>query len=797
MNSRWKKVWADFWGNKTRTFLMVITILVGVFAVGFVSNMSIMTNQDMDADYNSVNPAEATIYAYPLDDSFVEALHAVPGVGDVEGRAVTQAFIRLPDEERVNTQFISTKSAEAMQVNRLKPTDPGGTLPTLGEKEFLLDRSANSLKLEPGDMVNIELSNGKVRQLRFGGYVHNVAGFPYNMMGMATAYITPETMVWLGGSEEYSQVIVSVTGEQTDQEHVSTVAQAVSDRIEKSGTTVTLTGIYNPGHHFAWEVTQGIMFILTALGWMTVLLSSLLIINSITALMSQQTRQIGIMKAVGGETRQIVNMYIVLVLAFGLVAFVVSVPLSSLIAYNITSGMAVFLNFDSGPRQFFPQAVIQQAIVAFVIPLLAALAPILNNVRMTVRETLSDYGIRERSRRKKKVADVGKHFTFIPRPIQLSLRNAFRRRVRLGLTLVSLILGGGIFISVYNLWEAFDKTIIDTQGYFLSDVNIAFSRAYRFDKVEAIAMSVPGVESVEGWIGASGQISAGKDKPATEVYITAPPSTSRMIKPVIVEGRWLQPGDENAIVIGNHLLSARPELKVGDWVTMKVNEEEKQWQIIGIFRMAGNTAPPPIYTSYEYLSRLMHQPGQAYSVRVLTSQHDLEFETTVSKQLEAAYRNNGIPLEQVVIGKEWAEQQRASTDILAYFMLVMAVLIAIVGGLGLMSTMSINILERTREIGVMRAIGASNWNIQAIVITEGMVVGVISWLFAILLAMPLTSVLAFGVGTALFQAPVPYIFSLSGLSVWLIGVLLLAAFASALPARRASSLTVRDTLAYE
>jgi putative ABC transport system permease protein len=315
--------------------------------------------------------------------------------------------------------------------------------------------------------------------------------------------------------------------------------------------------------------------------------------------------------------------------------------------------------------------------------------------------------------------------------------------------------------------------------------------------LEAIAMTISGVESIEGWMGASGQISAGEDKPATEVYITAPPIKSRMINPVIVEGRWIQPGDENALVIGNHLLSARPELKVGDWVTMEVDEKESQWQIIGIFRMAGNTAPPPIYTSYEYLSHIMNRSGEAGSVRVLTSQHDLAYQTTIGKQLEAAYRSHGLPVGQVILGKEWAEQQGASTDILAYFMLVMAVLIAIVGGLGLMSTMSINVLERTREIGVMRAIGASNWDIQSIVITEGMVIGLISWLFAILLAMPLTSVLSVGVGIALFQAPVPYIFGLSGMSIWLIGVLILAALASALPARRASRLTVRDTLAYE
>ena len=116
-------------------------------------------------------------------------------------------------------------------------------------------------------------------------------------------------------------------------------------------------------------------------------------------------------------------------------------------------------------------------------------------------------------------------------------------------------------------------------------------------------------------------------------------------------------------------------------------------------------------------------------------------------------------------------------------MLIMASLIAIVGGLGLMGTMSINVLERTREIGVMRAIGASNRDIQGIVIIEGLVIGLISWTIAILIA--------------ILTAPMPAVYGLSGILAWLIFTLILATVASALPARRASQLTVRDTLAYE
>ena len=128
---------------------------------------------------------------------------------------------------------------------------------------------------------------------------------------------------------------------------------------------------------------------------------------------------------------------------------------------------------------------------------------------------------------------------------------------------------------------------------------------------------------------------------------------------------------------------------------------------------------------------------------------------------------------------------------------VMAVLIAIVGGLGLMSTMSINVMERTREIGVMRSIGASNRAIQAIVIVEGIVIGLVSWAISILVSLPLTGVLTVGVGMAILNIPMPPSYDASGILVWLIFTLFLSFVSSSLPAARASRLTVRDTLAYE
>jgi putative ABC transport system permease protein len=139
----------------------------------------------------------------------------------------------------------------------------------------------------------------------------------------------------------------------------------------------------------------------------------------------------------------------------------------------------------------------------------------------------------------------------------------------------------------------------------------------------------------------------------------------------------------------------------------------------------------------------------------------------------------------------------ARFEIITSLLAIMAVLLAIVGGFGLAGTMSINVLERTREIGVMRAIGASDGAVSQIVIVEGVLIGVLSWCIGIVLALPLSKLLSDRVGTVFIQSPFHYTFSLSGVLLWLVVVAVLSALASFLPAWSASRLRVCEVLAYE
>lgn len=795
MTSRWKKIWADFWGNKSRTLLTILTIMVGTFAVGFTTNMGLYMNQSMDGDYLSANPAEANIYTSPLDDAAVKMARTVPGVDAVEGRSTASGHLIVPGKEPIVIQFTAIKNPSDLTLNLLKPVMGQTSIPSFGDKQILIDNAAASLGYKPGDTMVIELDGGKRRELTLAGYAHDVTGIPYNLANAVNAYVTPNTMVWLGGSLSYNALAVSVTEKQTDSAHVTEVAQAVAERIKRAGATVYFVNVYQPGHHFAWSISQGVFFVLTILGYLTVLLSAFLIVNTVTALMTQQTRQIGIMKAVGGGTAQIFGMYLVLILGFGLSALLIAYPLANAAAKDIGGGMAQWLNFDPAPYQGYSATLIQQMIVSLVVPMLAAIWPVYNSVRITVREAISDYGIGGNAKPKDK--SVSKSALWIPRPMRLSLRNAFRRKLRLGLTLFTLVLAGAIFIGVYNLWASFDKALKDVQGYILSDINVSFTRYYRYDEVASLAQTVPDVSGVEGWSEIAGTYITNKDEAGTQVMFVAPPSTSTVIKPVITAGRWLKTGDEDAVVIGKELLSIFPNLKVGDWLTVKINDKDTKWRIIGFYTITGNVNPPLLYVNYEYLSRLVGKPDQVYSLRVITTQHDAATQKRVNDQLTALFKAKGVQVSSTQLGADFIQSQKSQTDILVYFMLVMATMIAIVGGLGLMGTMSINVLERTREIGVMRAIGASNGDIQGIVIVEGMVIGLISWIISIVLSIPITGVLTFGVGMAIMQSPMTPVYGLSGIVAWLIFILVLATIASSLPARRASMLTVRDTLAYE
>jgi hypothetical protein len=211
--------------------------------------MGLYMNESMDSDYLSAAPSEAQVYAAPLDDDMVAAARAVPGVDAVAGFSSLDARIVRPDGSLVDVQFTAIEDPNTLTVNILKPLQGETTLPKYGDEETIFDNAGASLGYKPGDMILLELENGKRRKIRFTGFMHDVTGFPYNLTQRVSAYVTPETLEWLGGSPTYNVLAVSVAENPTDREHVTEVAQAVADRMQRAGAIVNFVSVYQPGHH--------------------------------------------------------------------------------------------------------------------------------------------------------------------------------------------------------------------------------------------------------------------------------------------------------------------------------------------------------------------------------------------------------------------------------------------------------------------------------------------------------------------------------------------------------------------
>ncbi len=527
-------------------------------------------------------------------------------------------------------------------------------------------------------------------------------------------------------------------------------------------------------------------------------LSGFLIVNTLQALLNQQTLQIGIMKTVGARSGQIASVYMALIFVFGVLAALIAMPLAYRVAFQRITPLAQRINFIFYGHRVVPQVLILQVGLALIVPQLAAIIPIWQGTRVSVQEALSGISQSHPPNRgwlDRRLSLIRR----ISRPLLISIRNTFRRKGRLILTLVTLSMGGAIFIATFNVQVSMADYIDQVSAYFLADVNLTLNQPYRIDEVQSLLGEVPSVAVVEGWGAARSEIILEDGSAGDTVQLLAPPADSQLVEPILLKGRWLLPGDENAIGLNERFMSSYPDLDIGDTVRLRVNGEESEWVVVGFFQLAGKSAGFLAYANYDYLSQLINLPKQAVTFRIVSTQPNMtqEQQETLGRTLEAHLRQRSIGIVDVTAGQFISNTAAIGFSTLNAFLLFLAVLTALVGSIGLAGTMSMNVMERTREIGVMRAVGASNGILMKMVITEGILIGLLSWLFGSLLALPISKLLTDSVSQAIFGMPSAFSLTRTGFILWLLAVIVLSVLASILPARNAARLTIREVLAYE
>ena len=799
LSLRLRKVLRDLASNKSRTMLVVVAIAVGVFALSLTFRTQALLSANMIQQYREIEPAEITLTAPPFGAPLVEAIGKMPGVRAAAGRYRFQVRVRVGAEWR-QLILVAVDSAHSLAVNRL--TIEAGTWPppkhTLAIERSYLDTVGGQI----GMPLQIEAPDGHQYAMPVAGVAHDLTAVSGRLGDtILFGYISMDTLEWLGQPRKFNELAIAVDGDPFDAAHVRQVASQARRRLEDEVGTVLRPSIREPDKPDLYNIIASILQTLVALGALSLILSTLLVINTIGGLLARQVPQIGMLKAIGARTSDIVGMYIAAVLIFALLALVIAVPLGALSAQALTGLLTWMLNYDMRRMTAPPYIVALELVAGLIAPVLAALYPIVAGTRVTVRQAISGHGMAEFGA--SALDRLSGHIRGIPAALLYALRNMLRRKGRLALTLAALSLAGAIVIAVLSVRASLFATLDQVTDYWRQDLTVTFDTPRRATEVADIVQRIPEVTGVDyqlALLGARRRPDGGESPQPSAVFGITPDSPT--LHPTVIQGRWLYPGDTDALVVNVDFLKAEPDIQLGSAVTLNINGRKSAWKVVGAVtsQLVGLGTPKPgqpmVYANYDALAAATHEDGYANRLALITANHDPASQVRAAQALEAQLA--AAKLQGII-------QTRASVSGLIaglfstvfLLLLVMALLFILVGGLSLSGAMSLNVLERTKEIGILRAIGASDGSVLRIVLAEGMSIGLLSWTLASIVAVPLSMALSNTIGVRMLSWPLVYTFPPVSVLIWLVAVIVLAAAASYWPARGATSLTVRDVLAYE
>jgi len=791
-----RKVWRDLWNNKGRTLLVVLSIAVGVLAVGMITASNTLIIRQMVASQTASQPSNIMIYlGGAIDDATVKSLARLPGVTAAEG--LSNLGLRWKptlDAPWQSASLIAHNDYEHQRFDLL--TLRAGRWPGNGSVAVEWDQAAPYGVPAVGGTIYFEVNN-RPKAVTLVGTVRDPQQFPPPFGDSPAFYVTRNQMVLMGGTGNFTELKLSIPN------YTKAAAQQVADlaeqRLKKLGLRVGTVVLQDPQRHPVQDIMDGVALVLVVMAVLSLGLSTILVVNTINAVIAQQIPQIGIMKTIGGLSPQISTIYLAGVGVYGLLSLAIAVPLGALGANALASWILSILNVPTAPFEVLQRSLLFQLGAGLLTPLLAGFYPVLQGVSISVREALNAYGLGQGRYGSRLLDRLFGSLRRLPRMVLLALRNTFRRPGRVALTQVTLVAAGAIFMMVISTHYSFNETILQIYRGFGYDVALGFDQPQRLDKIVPMIESRPGVARVEMWEFMGGKARVpGSSGPGADhdIALRAIPSDTQLFSPVLTGGRNLLPADGHALLL-NQRLARDMNLGLGDSIVIDLGDAGKStWVIVGlIFDLAGrnqNTA----YLYRDVLNTDISQVGRATVAEIRGTVKTLAAQSAMEQDFRDYFQAQHVGLSFSDTAIKSFNQANAQFSILTTLLLIMTFLIAVVGSFGLSGTLSINVLERRREIGVMRAVGASSADVSFIFVGEGLLLGLLSWVIAVPISLLAGRYFVEALGTVI-NFPAVYHYSPTGLWIWLAIVFTLSLLASWLPARRATRISVRESLAYE
>jgi putative ABC transport system permease protein len=812
MGTRSRKILRDILARKARTALVSISIFIGVLGVvTLTSTGDILINKlHEDLDENElpmmgvgIEPDEG-IKADEIDyQAFFDYVRTYPGVTAVMAWAGDRVYWREPADIGFVEGSIRGFSdpLDAMSIEPVTLIE--GRYPEVGQQELVIERRmADKFGLQVGDPLVLRILDqltgrpGAVMAIPEETWtITGIVFHPYiGDSNRQSIYAHFEDVTHIANLDHYSVFMACFTNFPTARDSLEDFEAFINDT-----TSFKVRWIWadNPAYNEFILEMQDWTNTLKALAIIAMLVSSFLVVTVISTIVIEQKRQIGVMKSMGATRWDNFRMYAGMAVMYGVIGTIPGVLLGIPAGYYLAQEVSPLMNVLLEEFAISYPAVISGAVMGLAMPFFAALLPVILGTRVTIREAITDFGITSRYGGGPVSRGIGR----LPVPVaaRQALANIYQKKGRLSMTGVTLTLAVGAFMGVSAVFISLDNELGQIFDTFNVDMTVypVSPEEYDYDTVGTlIGESVEGVNGVYPQFNLGAQIVVAEaPEPDMEdvmryVWINGfDPATSTIQNHLEAGTGWKNDPTREGIVLTS-ALAADIGQGVGDTITLRYEDNEIEVEIIGIDTFLDTD---DAFMRWETVAALAGEDSPSgYWVRFEDdSVTGADVDRKIGALREALLQNGIIP----DFDNLRAEEEEVADTLMTIALVfnIASLVMALVGAIGLLTMLFISVFERQREIGVMRSVGASSRAIVAQFLTEGLMIGVIAWLFGVPLsygvALALTEMLPLE-GFGLAYPPVA-----AGLGV--IGILVMAGLASIWPSLSASHRTVSDILRYQ
>lgn len=782
-----KKALRDLFGNKGRIFITFLAMVMGTTVFGTFSFVQSMISRDILNVFTASSPASAVLLVNKVDDELLALLDSDDNIAAYEIGATHTLTTQNADGVFKKLQLFSSNDFPGRKINKV--TAMGGqTMPK--RDELLLESDALGVAgVQMGDSIDITLPDETVRAYPIVGLVNDLSQHPPSIHNEVYAYVSPDTLADMGLS--MNRVDFMVSGNAYDREHILDASRQVIHRLESVGYQIAALDVSDtPGISMHLEEYKGALFILQVFSIVAFLFSGMIMSSLFSTILTSQVKQIGILKAIGAKRSLVMASYTGSAVLLIVANLAIACPLS-MIASRFLS--AFFLSIGNMHMQNYaiPSYLLYIFLsVSFVLPFVLALLPIHKGLAVTVKEALSsaELPIAKHRQRKTQCTIARK----VPRTILFSIRSALENRRRFSMNLAMLTLGGLLFVSVVGTIFSINSAIstsLDAQKF---DYQIIAGASVPETQIDAILADTPKVKQYEVWDVTSGSLVYDDSTLGNLYSLMALESNSTFYDPHLQEGRWLKEDDTNAVVVSYEFFEREPAYAIGSIVSFQIGGSRMEFQIVGTIKEIGS---PSIYVNQPWFVKNVPEDVRRSSIQMITEQTQRRPRDGY-KEIVDSVAGNGFSILQAESKQDKNNliSSHHTTTLISF--LVVAIMVVFVAGFGLATTIRVQVAQRTREIGVLKAVGARERQVYSIITTESTFISFACFLICLILCVPVSQLALYVIGDLILQMPL--LLSVGSIAIsmsfWLALILIVGRRASKRTAKKAAALTVKDAL---